>query len=274
MRNTAIFVNKIELKKNDGEISHTTSQQATLDRHDRSIPRDVPRDKGLYPVNIFIPWDNFWFIPLQASAVKLKLQIGHLSDDELESDDSNEELHPNWIKHLWMMSPEITKIFDAEKKKFFDRAVTNNLHKLVSQYNICYRAVSIQRRSSTDKRECSKASKGAKEKMSCLSKIWWWHRLFPWNESWQMDWVFKMTNASSGGMLSTMDSMRRTFSSFLTTKKSLSALHCQCPALCVKYWVLDASDFSSWSLNTFLIFRPLIVLSVIFFLFFFGQFLL
>ena len=65
MRNTAIFVNKIELKKNDGEISHTTSQHATLDRHDRSIPRDVPRDKGLYPVNIFIPWDNFWFIPLQ-----------------------------------------------------------------------------------------------------------------------------------------------------------------------------------------------------------------
>ena len=54
MRNTAIFVNKIELKKNDGEISHTTSQHATLDRHDRSIPRDVPRDKGLYPVNIFI----------------------------------------------------------------------------------------------------------------------------------------------------------------------------------------------------------------------------
>ena len=37
MRNTAIFVNKIELKKNDGEISHTTSQHATLDRHDRSI---------------------------------------------------------------------------------------------------------------------------------------------------------------------------------------------------------------------------------------------
>ena len=65
MRNTAIFVNKIELKKNDGGISHTTSQHATLDRHDRSIPRDVPRDKGLYPVNIFIPWDNFWFIPLQ-----------------------------------------------------------------------------------------------------------------------------------------------------------------------------------------------------------------
>ena len=65
MRNTAIFVNKIELKKNDGEISHTTSQHATLYRHDRSIPRDVPRDKGLYPVNIFIPWDNFWFIPLQ-----------------------------------------------------------------------------------------------------------------------------------------------------------------------------------------------------------------
>ena len=65
MRNTAIFVNKIELKRNDGEISHTTSQHATLDRHDRSIPRDVPRDKGLYPVNIFIPWDNFWFIPLQ-----------------------------------------------------------------------------------------------------------------------------------------------------------------------------------------------------------------
>ena len=29
------------------------------------IPRDVPRDKGLYPVNIFIPWDNFWFIPLR-----------------------------------------------------------------------------------------------------------------------------------------------------------------------------------------------------------------
>ena len=65
MRNTAIFVNKIELKTNDGEISHTTSQHATLDRHDRSIPRDVPRDKGLYPINIFIPWDNFWFIPLQ-----------------------------------------------------------------------------------------------------------------------------------------------------------------------------------------------------------------
>ena len=65
MLNTAIFVNKIEMKKNDGEISHTTSQHATLDRHDRSIPRDVPRDKGLYPVNIFIPWDNFWFIPLQ-----------------------------------------------------------------------------------------------------------------------------------------------------------------------------------------------------------------
>ena len=59
MRNTAIFVNKIELKKNDGEISHTTSQHATLDRHDRSIPRDVPRDKGLYPVNIFIPWITF-----------------------------------------------------------------------------------------------------------------------------------------------------------------------------------------------------------------------
>ena len=37
MRNTAIFVNKIELKNNDGEISHTTSQHATLDRHDRSI---------------------------------------------------------------------------------------------------------------------------------------------------------------------------------------------------------------------------------------------
>ena len=34
MRITAIFVNKIELKKNDGEISHTTSQHATLDRHD------------------------------------------------------------------------------------------------------------------------------------------------------------------------------------------------------------------------------------------------
>ena len=64
MRNTAIFVNKIELKKNDGEISHTTSQHATLDRHDRSIPRDVPRDKGLHPVNIFIPWDNFSFYPL------------------------------------------------------------------------------------------------------------------------------------------------------------------------------------------------------------------
>ena len=70
MRITAIFVNKIELKKNDGEISHTTSQHATLDRHDRSIPRDVPRDKGLYPVNIFIPWDNFWFIPLQPYAPK------------------------------------------------------------------------------------------------------------------------------------------------------------------------------------------------------------
>ena len=54
MRNTAIFVNKIELKKNDG-VSSVTNQ---LSR----IPRDVPRDKGLYPVNIFIPWDNFWFI--------------------------------------------------------------------------------------------------------------------------------------------------------------------------------------------------------------------
>ena len=42
MRNTAIFVNKIELKKNDGEKSHTTSQHATLDRHDRSIPRGCP----------------------------------------------------------------------------------------------------------------------------------------------------------------------------------------------------------------------------------------
>ena len=46
MRNTAIFVNKIELKKNDG-VSSVTNQ---LSR----IPRDVPRDKGLYPVNIFI----------------------------------------------------------------------------------------------------------------------------------------------------------------------------------------------------------------------------
>ena len=67
MRNMLIFVNKIELKKNDGEISHTTSQTRNIRGllFDRSIPRDVPRDKRLYPVNIFIPWDNFWFIPLQ-----------------------------------------------------------------------------------------------------------------------------------------------------------------------------------------------------------------
>ena len=79
MRNTAIFVNKIELKKNDGEISHSTSQHATLDRHDRSIPRYVPRDKGLYPVNIFIHGITFglsryspifqWFVCLPACSL-------------------------------------------------------------------------------------------------------------------------------------------------------------------------------------------------------------
>ena len=50
MRNTAIFVNKIELKKNDGEISHTTSQHATLDRHDRSNPHGMS-----HGIKAFIP---------------------------------------------------------------------------------------------------------------------------------------------------------------------------------------------------------------------------
>ena len=65
MRNMAIFVNKIELKKNDGErVRRITTRN--IGPSWSNYPTRCPRNKRLYPVNIFIRWDRLLVYPVTA----------------------------------------------------------------------------------------------------------------------------------------------------------------------------------------------------------------